>query len=75
MNSLFLMAALAFVSIVPATLSGQRAGCKACDCCGCCETGRCECMSCTCVCCDEECPTAGVQAEQEGSCGSGCCSK
>ena len=71
MNSLFLLAALAFV---PATFS-QRAGCETCDCCGCCETGSCECTSCTCVCCGGECPTAGVKAEQEGCCGSGCCSK
>ena len=70
MNSLILLAALAFV---PATLSSQRAGCETRECCGCCETGSCECTSCTCVCCDEECPTAGVKAEQEGCCGSECC--
>jgi len=72
MNSLILMAALAFV---PATISGQNAGCDKCDCCGCCETGSCECRNCTCVCCVDECPTAGLKAEREGCCGSGCCSK
>ncbi len=52
MNSLILMAAMAFL---PATISGQNAGCDKCDCCGCCETGSCECKNCTCVCCVDEC--------------------
>jgi hypothetical protein len=56
MNSLILLAALAFV---PATISSQNDGCDTCDCCGCCETDRCECKACTCVCCVDECPTAG----------------
>jgi hypothetical protein len=70
MNSLILLAALAFV---PASFSGQHAGCDTCECCGCCDTGSCECTSCTCDCCVGECPTAGVKAEQEGCCGSGSC--
>jgi hypothetical protein len=70
MNSLLLLAALAFV---PATTCGQNAGCDQCECCGCCETGRCECTQCTCVCCVDECPTAGLKAEREACCGSGCC--
>jgi hypothetical protein len=69
MNSLILMAALAFV---PAAICSQNSGCDQCDCCGCCETGSCECRNCTCVCCVDECPTAGVKAERKGCCGSGC---
>ena len=75
MNSLILLAALALVPFVPATSSSQNAGCGKCDCCGCCETGSCVCTSCTCVCCVDECPTAGLKAEQAGCCVSGCCSK
>jgi hypothetical protein len=70
MNSVILLAALAFV---PATMGGQNAGCDACDCCGCCETGGCECKSCTCACCADECPTTVVKVEREGCCGSDCC--
>lgn len=69
MNSLLLLAALAFV---PAVIGSQNNGCDKCDCCSCCETGSCECETCTCVCCVTECPTAAVKAEREGCCGSGC---
>jgi hypothetical protein len=72
MNSLILLAALAFV---PATICGRPAGCDACDCCGCCETGSCECTKCTCECCVDECPTTGLEAGRTGCCGSQCCSK
>ena len=75
MNSFILLTALAFMPFVPATISGQNAGCDKCDCCGCCETGSCKCKACTCDCCVDECPTAGLTAEREECCGSGCCGK
>lgn len=73
MNSFLLWATLGLAPFVPA--AGLDAGCPKCECCGCCETGSCQCSDCTCECCGDECPTAGLQAEREACCGSGCCTR